>query len=301
MEWFPVWRIGNWFDYDYDYEHEHEHERKSFGKRSKSIRPMVSLPKLVESAQWGYSRQVALAIGGKPIEGDFTRTIHTGVAGLDRIYVSELNTEDARAELINRMKRFRRSRTPFWLIHYDYLKGQAPREWLEAQGLRHLFDWRAMAADITKPLPPQANPPKSLKICKVNGPELLRVATDITAEAFSLHDTTVMAFRGMTNLAKASGAPFGIAQFIGYIGGEPLGSATMYADQGTAGIYWVGTLPAGRRRGVAEALVRHLIECGRAEGCHYAALQATPMGQGLYARLGFIDCCPIHVWGWSPE
>lgn len=262
---------------------------------------MEVLAQIVEDAQWIYSRQVALAIGGHPFEGAFTRSIHTGVVGLDRIYCSELNSDEARAEALKCMKRFRRARSPFWLIQYDFLGAGDAHEWLKSQGMLHLFDWRAMASDLLHEIPPQANPPQSLTIEKVAGPDLLRIATEITAEAFSLHDTTVKAFRNMTTAAKATGAPFGIVQFIGRIDGKPLGSATMYADRGTVGIYWVGTLVEARKRGVAEALVRHLMDCGRDAGCRYAALQATPAGQRLYTRLGFIDCCPIHVWGWTPE
>lgn len=266
-----------------------------------AIKCPCAIAEMIESAQWRYSRQVALAIGGKPIEGRYTRTIQTGVVGLDRIYVARIAPKTAKAELERRMRLFRRAGTPFWLIHYDYKNEGESRDWLELEGMRKLFDWRAMAADLSAELPPQARPPKGLEIVEVAGVDLLRVATDITAEAFSLHDTTIKAFRGMTSAAKAPGSPFGIVQFIGCVDGEPLGSATMLADEGTVGIYWVGTLEKGRRRGLAEALVRHIMDRGRAEGCKYAALQATALGQPLYERLGFVDSCPIHVWGWAPE
>lgn len=262
---------------------------------------MEILAQIVEDAQWSYSRQVALALGGHPFEGACLRSIHTGVVGLDRIYCPEMNTDEARDEVLKCMKRYWRARTPFWLIQYDCQGAGDARAWLNVQGMRHLFDWRAMAADLLNKLPLRAHLPKSFTIEKVVGPESLRIATEITAEAFSLHDTTVKAFRNMTTAAKAIGAPFGIVQFIGRIDGKPMGSATMFVDNGTVGIYWVGTLLAARRRGVAEALVRHLMDCGRDAGCRYAALQATPAGQGLYTRLGFINCCPIHVWGWCPE
>lgn len=262
---------------------------------------MENLCHIIETAQWSYSRRVALSIGGKIHEGENTRAIETGVVGLDRIYTAHLCSDEARAESLNAMKRFRRARNPFWVIHYNCCGAGDPGGWLEAHGMRHLFDWRAMAADLRKELPPQRDAPTPLTITRVAGPELLRIATEITAEAFSLHDTTVKAFRNMTSAAKAAGSPDGLAQYIGYVDGEPLGSATIYADEGTAGIYWVGTLVAARRRGVAEALVRHLMRRGREAGCRYAALQATAAGQRLYTRLGFVDCCPVQVWGWSPE
>lgn len=47
------------------------------------------------------------------------------------------------------------------------------------------------------------------------------------------------------------------------------------------------TLPAYRRRGIAGALLQHVLDVVRAEGIPIASLHATGAGRGIYARAGF--------------
>ena len=47
------------------------------------------------------------------------------------------------------------------------------------------------------------------------------------------------------------------------------------------------TLPAWRRRGIARALLSHVIEILRAEGIPLVTLHASDEGRGLYEELGF--------------
>jgi len=47
------------------------------------------------------------------------------------------------------------------------------------------------------------------------------------------------------------------------------------------------TLPTHRRRGIAGALLHHVLDVVRAEGIPVASLHATGAGRGIYARAGF--------------
>lgn len=55
------------------------------------------------------------------------------------------------------------------------------------------------------------------------------------------------------------------------------------------GIYLVATANAARRRGLASEVMRGLLREARERGRSAAVLQATPLGHGLYRRLGFRD------------
>ena len=54
-----------------------------------------------------------------------------------------------------------------------------------------------------------------------------------------------------------------------------------------AGIYWVATLEAHRRKGYAEALTWAALAAGRSRGCTIGSLQASVLGRPVYVRMGF--------------
>ncbi|MCS7222623.1 MAG: GNAT family N-acetyltransferase [Anaerolineae bacterium] len=70
--------------------------------------------------------------------------------------------------------------------------------------------------------------------------------------------------------------------------GKPAGCAQLFREAGVAGIYAVGTLPAFRRRGIASALVGHLMREAIAHEDHVClqVIAGSPAEQ-VYVRLGF--------------
>jgi ribosomal protein S18 acetylase RimI-like enzyme len=70
---------------------------------------------------------------------------------------------------------------------------------------------------------------------------------------------------------------------------ETLATAIAFDLDADCGIYNVGTLEQGRRRGLGTALtVAHLSDARR-RGCRSASLQSTPMAESVYAAVGFRD------------
>ena len=62
------------------------------------------------------------------------------------------------------------------------------------------------------------------------------------------------------------------------------------------GIYAVGTLPDWRRRGLARALMLHVMGDAKRRGARTATLQSTRMGRPLYASLGFEPVGRYEEW-----
>ena len=62
------------------------------------------------------------------------------------------------------------------------------------------------------------------------------------------------------------------------------------------GIYAVETLPRWRRRGLARALVEHVLHHAFEQGARTASLQSTAMGQPLYESLGFVPVGRYEEW-----
>ena len=67
-------------------------------------------------------------------------------------------------------------------------------------------------------------------------------------------------------------------------------------DGAVAGLYECGVVERARRRGVGAALTGAALHAAREMGCDLAVLNATPMGERLYSRLGFAPTGRGQTW-----
>lgn len=77
------------------------------------------------------------------------------------------------------------------------------------------------------------------------------------------------------------------ATFIADLDGRPAGIAMTIVSHGVAGIYWVGTSDDARGRGLGWTVTATAVNAGFDLGAETASLQASPMGESLYLRMGF--------------
>jgi len=90
--------------------------------------------------------------------------------------------------------------------------------------------------------------------------------------------------------------PEGLAEGRMYVAeenGSVVGFATWaWADQagGTIELEDLFVDPGWRRRGIATALVGHMVDVLRARGVRCLEVTANPHAQGFYSAAGFIDC-----------
>jgi len=81
-------------------------------------------------------------------------------------------------------------------------------------------------------------------------------------------------------------APY-LITVLGRRGGVPVSTAMIIESPGVAGVYWVGTTAGARRSGLAEACTRRVTNDAFARGARAVTLQASPMGEPIYARIGY--------------
>jgi predicted GNAT family acetyltransferase len=62
------------------------------------------------------------------------------------------------------------------------------------------------------------------------------------------------------------------------------------------GVSFVATVPGARRRGLATRVMRAALKDARQAGCTTVSLQATEVGERLYAQLGFRELGPMELW-----
>ncbi|MEA2494816.1 MAG: hypothetical protein QOJ29_2727 [Thermoleophilaceae bacterium] len=90
-----------------------------------------------------------------------------------------------------------------------------------------------------------------------------------------------------------AGARFGDELRIYVTEGSAL--ATLDCD-GDAMVIFVATLPEARGRGLAGGLLAAALVEARERGCDISTLQATKMGEPVYARLGYVRFGAIQMW-----
>jgi GNAT superfamily N-acetyltransferase len=78
-----------------------------------------------------------------------------------------------------------------------------------------------------------------------------------------------------------------VAAFLARVDGSPAAIAMTIVTREVAGIYWVGTTEEARGRGLASALTATAVNAGFEMGAGIASLQASPMGERVYKRMGF--------------
>lgn len=78
---------------------------------------------------------------------------------------------------------------------------------------------------------------------------------------------------------------------VAYAGGRPAGGALSIVNRetGVGGVYWVGTIPGVRRRGIGEAVTRMVTNAAFDQGARSVALEASQAGESVYARIGYRD------------
>jgi GNAT superfamily N-acetyltransferase len=80
--------------------------------------------------------------------------------------------------------------------------------------------------------------------------------------------------------------------FLAWREDRPVAGAILYMAHEVGGIGWVATRPDEFRRGYGRAITWAVIAEGLQRGARFMNLQASPMGEPMYRRMGFST--PTH-------
>lgn len=163
----------------------------------------------------------------------------------------------------------------------------------ENAGLRFLSRMPGMASGA---LAPPARTLPRLTFRRVEGEDVRRAFAEIMTAAFGVPLLIARQVYG----AEATWRD-GSTGWVGYWGDMPVTSAATRIAAGVVGLYAVGTLPAFRGQGCAEAAIRHAVGHARqTSGLDTVVLQATSQGRALYERLGFRTVTAYEVYAAWP-
>jgi ribosomal protein S18 acetylase RimI-like enzyme len=152
----------------------------------------------------------------------------------------------------------------------------------EAAGLRAVYEMPEMVLDER---PTELPPPAGVELRRVETPadaeDYWRVAADaylsngFPPEVFAYYES-------QDGLAADN-----VVAFLARRDDEPIGIAMTIVNNGVAGIYWVGVADGARGMGLGRTVTAAAVDAGFDLGAELASLQASPMGKGLYRKMGF--------------
>lgn len=153
----------------------------------------------------------------------------------------------------------------------------------QSAGMEQLFDSPEMILE-TKVEPPML--PAAVEIRLVTEEREILDVRCISSEAYESIGIPKEQTKAYFDVPQRLLSPK-LITYIAYLNGQPASTAMAIMTEQVAGIYWVGTTKAARGRGLAEACVRLSSNAGFARGAKIAALQASPMGEPIYRRIGY--------------
>jgi GNAT superfamily N-acetyltransferase len=167
-------------------------------------------------------------------------------------------------------------------------------EHLLAHGLAHTDGGPGMAVDLLA-LNEDLSAPVGLTIERAEDIGTLKKWAYASIIGFGLPETYVEAW---FDLFTGMGFELPLRNYVGIVDGEPVATSELFLAAGVAGIYAVATVPDARRRGISAALTLAPLREARAMGYRIGILHSSPMGLGVYRRLGFQEYCLMSHYEW---
>jgi ribosomal protein S18 acetylase RimI-like enzyme len=87
-----------------------------------------------------------------------------------------------------------------------------------------------------------------------------------------------------------------LSVYTASVDGKPASGLMVHQDEGDADVWLVATLDAARGRGLAPALLGRALVDARERGCTTSTLQATKLGEPVYAQLGYRTLGRLEMW-----
>lgn len=152
----------------------------------------------------------------------------------------------------------------------------------EAAGFQAVYDMPEML--LGHSLSPEPLP-AGTRLSKLSDPNQVPDFWRVAKAAYATNGFPPEVFAGYTRYEGLLTED--IVAFVAYVDGQPASIAMTIVNNGIAGIYWVGSLEQVRGKGLGRAVTVAATNAGFDLGAEIAALQASPMGKPIYAKLGY--------------
>ena len=140
----------------------------------------------------------------------------------------------------------------------------------------------------------EAPPPEGVEIREVTDDATLRAFSEVlTRNLFRGRPEDVPAVWDLYRAVR--GEPW-ISFFAARLRGEVVATAILYLEGALAGIHCVSTQEECRNLGIGHAVTAAALAEGRRRGATRGVLQASPLGERVYRKMGFEEKCRMAIY-----
>jgi hypothetical protein len=91
-----------------------------------------------------------------------------------------------------------------------------------------------------------------------------------------------------------------IKLYLGFYNGKPVATSMSFFNNETVGLYMIATLPEFRGKGIGACITAKPMIDALNRGYSTGILQASKMGESVYRKIGFEQCCRFYIF-WTVE
>ena len=137
-----------------------------------------------------------------------------------------------------------------------------------------------------KPLT-EPHPIDGVTVRVIDDDEGVRDFITVNAEAYATYGMPAEVLSDLFDETARVLADAAATIVVAHRGEEPIATAMAYESDGVASLQWVGTVPAARTAGLGALVTVAATNLTFEHGASSCSLQASPMGESVYRRLGY--------------
>lgn len=230
---------------------------------------------------------------GEVFDGSDVKWAYTGTKAFNRILdpVFSENQVDSRiSELLSFFGA--RGVNVNWVIGPSSTPGDIG-ERIRQRGFRRI-EWAGMAQDSAD-LPDVCHVPTGLEVHEIADASDFKPWGRVLCRGFGWHASIEADFHAtFSRLGYSDNLP--LKHYFGYFNGRPASACSIFEGKECRGVYLVAVDPDFRRLGIGIATTHLALSAARRTGDRLTVLQASPMGKGVYEKLGFTTHCTMGFY-----
>ena len=129
--------------------------------------------------------------------------------------------------------------------------------------------------------------PDGVTLVEVSDAQGVRDSVAVNAEAYAVYGMPADVLPDVFDNPEAMVANPDTVIVVAYLNGRPVATALTYMSDGVGALQWVGTVSEARSMHLGRAVTVWATNAAFDRGASSCSLQASPMGEPLYAKLGY--------------